>query len=337
MVKEYNDITLGNRNTFGIDARCARLVEYEGISDLGELFAAGLFKDRWMVISGGSNIVFTRDFDGVLLHPVDSGIEITEEHNDKVRVHALAGTDWDTFTGWCVANGLWGCENLSSIPGLVGASPVQNIGAYGVEVKDIIHSVELFVVDSGKEVTLAGAHCDFGYRESIFKHSLKGKVIVTAVNFELSRVEKPILGYGDLYEKVYSLGGPTLDNIRQAVIGIRDSKLPDPRVTGNAGCFFKNPIVPERVAMVMKTSYPDMPVYPSQQEGYIKLAAGWLIDRCGWKGYRHGRVGVHDRQALVLINLGGATGHEVMELATMIKTDVKQKLGVDIDTEVNIV
>lgn len=336
-MREYKDIKLKDRNTFGIDAVCAEMIEYAGVEDLKELFARGVFGSRWMVLSGGSNILFTEDFDGVLLHPVDSDIRITGECGDMVSVRATAGTDWDRFVGWSVANGLWGAENLSAIPGLVGASPVQNIGAYGVEVKDIIRSVELFAVDTGKEVTVAGAHCDFGYRDSIFKRSLKGKVIITAVNFELSRRENPVLGYGDLYEKTRMLGGATLENIRRAVVGIRDAKLPDPKVMGNAGSFFKNPVVPEETALELKAKYADMPIYPSQQSGCVKLAAGWLIDKSGWKGRSLGRVGIHERQALVIVNLGGATGKEVVEFATRIQADVQYKFGVRIDTEVNIV
>lgn len=337
MTTEFKDIGLRERNTFGIDARCAALVEYSTVDDLRELYCKEVFAGRWMVISGGSNIVFTCDFDGTLLHPTGGEIEICADNVDTVRVRASAGTDWDTFVGWCVERGLWGAENLSGIPGLVGASPVQNIGAYGVEVKDIIHSVELFATDTGKELTMAGAHCDFGYRDSIFKRSLKGKVIVTAVNFELSRSGKPVLGYGDLFERTKELGGATLENIRRAVIGIRDSKLPDPRVAGNAGSFFKNPVVPEHLAMQLKAEYPDMPVYPAQKEGCLKLAAGWLIDRSGWKGRRHGRVGVHEKQALVLVNLGEATGRDVVELASLVQADVEKKFGVSIETEVNIV
>lgn len=337
MISKYSDISLKDRNTFGIDAACAELIEYSGATDLKELFARGVFEGRWMVLSGGSNIVFTKDFEGTILHPVDSGIQVTGECGDTVSVRATAGTDWDGFVGWSVANGLWGAENLSGIPGLVGASPVQNIGAYGVEVKDIIRSVELFAVDTGKELTLAGAHCDFGYRDSIFKRSLKGKVIVTAVNFELSCRESPVLGYGDLYEKTRMLGGATLENIRRAVIGIRDSKLPDPKVAGNAGSFFKNPVVPEEAALQLKARYPDMPVYPSQQEGCSKLAAGWFIDKSGWKGRSLGRAGIHEKQALVIVNLGGATGKDVMELAARVQADVWDKFGIRIDTEVNIV
>ncbi len=337
MIREYIDISLKERNTFGIDARCARLVEYSDAADLQALFLGGVFEGRWMVLSGGSNVVFTGDFDGVILHPAGNGIQITGEHGDTVYARATAGTDWDVFTGWCAGNGLWGAENLSGIPGLAGASPVQNIGAYGVEVKDIIRSVELFAVDTGKELTLATSHCDFGYRDSIFKRSLKGKAVVTAVNFALSRKEKPMLGYGDLYEKTRELGGPTLENIRRAVIGIRDSKLPNPKVTGNAGSFFKNPVVPEKFALELKGRYPDMPVYPAQVEGCSKLAAGWLIDQSGWKGRRHGSVGVHAKQALVLVNLGGATGRDVMELAALVQADVEAKFGVAIETEVNVV
>lgn len=337
-MKEYKNISLKDRNTFGIDVSCRRLVEFGGVADLRALFDEGLFAaERWTVLSGGSNIIFTSDFDGVLLHPVEDKVGVIGGSGDGVLVRVAAGMDWGRFVEWCVDEGLWGVENLAGIPGLAGASPVQNIGAYGVEVKDTVHSVEVFAVGSGEELTIACGDCGFGYRDSVFKRSLKGKVVVTAVNFTLSRTPCPVLGYGDLREKVEAMGGPTLANIRRSVIAIRDSKLPNPAVTGNAGSFFKNPVVPEPVALALKADYPDMPVYPAQQEGYAKLAAGWLIDRCGWKGRSHGCVGVHERQALVLVNLGGAAGRDVVELAGSIQADVLGKFGVEIETEVNVI
>lgn len=338
MSREYRNINIRERNTFGIDVSCARLAEFSSADELRGLFMDGsLAEDRWTVLSGGSNIVFMGDYPGTLLHPVNDEITVVSQQGDTVIVRAGAGTGWDVFTAWCAGRGLWGVENLSGIPGLVGASPVQNIGAYGVEAKDSIHSVEMFAVDSLKELTMAAGHCGFGYRDSVFKHSLKGKVVITAVNFVLSGTPRPMLGYGDLHEKVVSLGGPSLENIRRAVVEIRNSKLPDPSVMGNAGSFFKNPVVSRQAALDLKAAYPDMPLYPAGREGFSKLAAGWLIDRCGWKGRRHGRVGVHERQALVLVNLGGASGADVMELASLIQKDVESRFGVSIETEVNFI
>lgn len=337
MLKKYENIGLRDLNTFGIDVSCRCLVEFCSVDDLRELFICGtLAQERWAVLSGGSNIIFTGDFDGTLLHPVCNDITVIEDDGESVTVRVGAGKDWDEFVGWCVERGLWGVENLSGIPGLVGASPVQNIGAYGVEAKDSIKSVEAFAVKSGKVATIAAGYCDFGYRDSVFKRSLKGEVVITSVNFKLSRHPKPAMGYGDLYDRINALGGATLENIRRAVIDIRDSKLPNPKVNGNAGSFFKNPVVPEQFALELKGAYPDMPIYPAQQTGHSKLAAGWLIDKCGWKGRRHGKVGVHERQALVLVNLGGASGNDVIELAGLVMADVKDKFSVNIEMEVNI-
>lgn len=337
MIKEYDQISLLEFNTFGIDVKCRRLVEFTSHDDLVELASGGCFDGRWDVVGGGSNIIFTHDYPGTMLHAAGGSISVVEQRGDRVRVRAEAGVVWDDFVKWCMAEGLWGAENLSGIPGAVGAAPVQNIGAYGVEAKDIIASVETFVVDNSSRLDIARAHCDFGYRSSIFKHYLKGKTIVTAVNFDLSRKPSPSTAYGDLAAKTEELGGPTLENIRAAVKSIRDSKLPDPRVTGNAGSFFKNPVVEEGVATALKEKYPDMPLYPAQEAGHAKLAAGWLIDRCGWKGRREGNVGVHERQALVLVNLGGATGDEVMALAGRITGDVERTFGVRLETEVVVI
>lgn len=338
-MKEYRNISLKEYNTFGIDVNCSKFIEFDSFEDLSELFSKGIFKpgNEWAVISGGSNIVFTKDYDGTLLHPVCEDIEIISHNGDTVTVKAQAGVVWDDFVNFCVGNGLWGAENLSYIPGYVGASPVQNIGAYGVEAKDIIDSVEMFCVDNGSRLTLTKEHCDFGYRNSVFKKTLKGKVIITSVNFLLSRTPNPKLGYGDLNGKVEELGGISLANIRQAVTEIRQSKLPEPEVTGNAGSFFKNPVVPETQAAELKRQYPDMPLYPAQEKGYAKLAAGWLIEQSGWKGKRIGDAGVHDRQALVLVNHGGASGSDIMSLAEKIRSDISEKFGIKIDPEVNVI
>lgn len=337
MIREYRDMDLGPLNTFGIAARCSRYVEYDGAEDLGRIFGRReIAVGRWAVLGGGSNILLTGDFDGTVIHPVDRSAAVTADDGVQVRVRAGAGLEWDALVEWCVDGGLWGAENLSYIPGLAGAAPVQNIGAYGVEAKDIIESVEVFDVKTCKTVTMAAAHCGFGYRDSVFKRELKGRAVITAVNLLLWRRPEPRLGYGDLRQRVADQENPTLRAIREAVTAIRREKLPEPAQTGNAGSFFKNPVVETELAEKLKNEYPDMPVYPAPQAGCSKLAAGWLIDRCGWKGRTLGRAGVHERQALVLVNRGGATGADVLVLAERIRADVRERFGVDIEMEVNV-
>ena len=307
--------------------------EFHQIS-LRTLFAAGI-PEKWTVLAGGNNILFTRDYDGVLLTPVARGITLLSDDGDEVRVRADAGVEWDDLVEWAVGRGLWGIENLSLIPGKAGAAPVQNIGAYGCEAKDAIERVHMFCVENCKCMTLDAAHCGFGYRESVFKHDLKGRVIITAVEIALTHTPRPRLGYGDVEREVEARGGATLRNIREAICAIRRAKLPDPAVLGNAGSFFKNPVVGAAAAERLLAEYPDMPHYPAP-EGRVKLAAGWLIDRAGMKGRRKGAVGVHERQALVLVNHGGATGGEVIAFAHEVQERVREKFGIEIDTEVNI-
>ena len=334
MIREFHQISLRTRNSFGVDQQAARLVEFETPEDLRTLFAAGI-PEKWTVLAGGNNILFTRDYDGVLLTPVARGITLLSDDGDEVRVRADAGVEWDDLVEWAVGRGLWGIENLSLIPGKAGAAPVQNIGAYGCEAKDAIRRVEMYCVETGAMLTLDAAHCGFGYRESVFKHDLKGKVIITAVEIALSHAPRPRLGYGDVEREVEARGGVTLRNIREAICSIRRAKLPDPAVLGNAGSFFKNPVVGAAAAERLLAEYPDMPHYPAP-EGRVKLAAGWLIDRAGMKGRREGAVGVHERQALVLVNHGDATGGEVIAFAHKVQETVREKFGIEIDTEVNI-
>lgn len=334
MIREFHHIDLRDRNSFGVAQRAERLVEFETPADLRELFAGGI-PERWTVLSGGNNILFTRDYDGMLLTPVARGIGIISDDGERVRVRAEAGVEWDDLVEWSVKRGLWGIENLSLIPGKAGAAPVQNIGAYGCEAGDSIERVEMYCVETGAMLTLDAAHCGFGYRESVFKHSLKGRVVITAVELLLHRTPHPKLGYGDVEREVEARGGATLRNIREAVCAIRRAKLPDPGVLGNAGSFFKNPVVGADTAAGLLAEFPDMPHYPAP-EGRVKLAAGWLIDRAGLKGHREGRVGVHERQALVLVNLGGATGGEVIAFARKVQEAVHARFGIAIDTEVNI-
>ena len=335
MVRYFENIEITSRNSFHVRQEAKRLVEFDRAEELPEIFAK-YGTESWYVLSGGNNILFTQDVDALLITPCDTRIEILSESKSAVRVKVGAGVEWDDLVAWAVERELWGIENLSLIPGKAGAAPVQNIGAYGVEAKDVIRNVEMYFVEGNNFITLASEHCAFGYRESVFKHTLKGRVIITAIEIELSKVANPRLGYGDVVREVEARGGATLANIRDAICSIRRSKLPDTAVLGNAGSFFKNPIVESEVAERLREEYPDMPSYPAQEEGKVKLAAGWLIDKAGLKGHKEGNVGVHEHQALVLVNLGGATGGEVIAFAHKVVATVREKFGIEISPEVNI-
>ena len=335
MIRYYENIEISDRNSFHVHQVAKRLVEFDCAEELPELFEK-YGKESWYVLSGGNNILFTQDVDALLITPCDKSINVISENDTTLRAKVGAGVEWDDLVSWSVDRGLWGIENLSLIPGKAGAAPVQNIGAYGVEAKDCIKSVDMYFVEGGNFVTLAAEHCNFGYRESVFKHTLKGRVIITAIDIELSKIPNPRLGYGDVIREVEARGGATLANIRDAICSIRRSKLPDTAVLGNAGSFFKNPIVEREVAERLLAEFPDMPSFPAQEEGKVKLAAGWLIDKAGLKGYKQGNVGVHERQALVLVNLGGATGGEVIAFAHSVVDAVREKFGIEISPEVNI-
>ncbi len=336
MKQEFINISLRSRNSFKIEQSASKLIEFDSTEDLLDIFSSNA-PEQWYLLSGGNNVLFTSDYQGVILTPTSQSIEVVSANRLETIVRVAAGVEWDDFVAWSVEQGLWGAENLSLIPGKVGAAPVQNIGAYGVEVKDIIREVEMFCPATLNSLTLQADHCDFGYRDSIFKRSLKGKVIITSVLFRLSSVAAPKLAYGDVVSEVASRGEVSLKNIRESICAIRTAKLPDTTVVGNAGSFFKNPVVAVSLADSLAAQYDNMPQYPIAGDlAQVKLAAGWLIDQAGFKGYTAGRVGVHPKQALVLINLGGATGAEVMALAEQIVKAVKQKFGVEITPEVNI-
>lgn len=322
-------------NSFHVEERAERVITFDQKEDLEQIFAEGHTLDNWYVLGGGNNILFTRRFGGTLIKPVGKNITIKANLDDSVIVEAEAGVEWDDMVEWSVERELWGMENLSLIPGTVGAAPVQNIGAYGAEAKDVIERVHYYDAKERRHHTMGNAECRFAYRESIFKHELRGKAIITSVEFRLSKSQQPSLGYGDLAKEVEARGMVTLKNIREAVCSIRRSKLPDTAVLGNAGSFFKNPIVNKNVSERLKQEYENMPVYPVSEQN-CKLAAGWLIDQAGLKGYRQGNVGVHERQALVLVNFGGATGEEVISLSELVRERVKEKFGITIDPEVNI-
>lgn len=336
MKRIYNDINLEKRNSFGVKQQASMLVEFDTAAELKELFEE-LKPVKWYVLGAGNNTLFTKDYDGVLVTPACSKRTILADDGESVSVRVEAAHDWDEFVAWSVENGLWGIENLSAIPSSVGAAPVQNIGAYGAEVKDAITAIEYFDTNKLEVVRIKCEECGFGYRESVFKHELRGVAIILAVEFELHRTPKPNLGYGDVIKEVEARGGATLKNIREAICAIRASKLPDPKELGNAGSFFKNPIVPKIVAERLLNEYPSMPCYAVPNcDDRMKLAAGWLIDQSGLKGYREGHVGVHDRQALVLVNHGGATGGEVLHFAEFVCSVVRTKFGVEITPEVNV-
>ena len=336
MIIEYINHPLRERNSFHVEESAARIVEFDDKADLDTLFSEGNAPTKWYVLGGGNNILFTRHYDGTLIHPTATQINILAEDEHSLCVEVDAAVEWDDFVAWCVERDLWGAENLSLIPGSVGASPVQNIGAYGAEAKDIISKVHYFDTTDLSHHTLLKAECRFAYRDSIFKQELRGRAIITSVEFTLSKEPKPNLGYGDLLRETEARGGATLQNIRDAVCAIRQSKLPDTAVLGNAGSFFKNPIVPLADAETLQAQYENMPIYPTADADYRKLAAGWLIDQAGMKGYRNGNVGVHTRQALVLVNYGGAMGNEVIGLAEEVQQRVKEKFGIAIEPEVNI-
>ena len=329
-----DNCSLADRNTFGMDVRTDHLLEWSSTEELKSLLHD--IEKPVLMIGGGSNLLFMGDFRGTVLHSTVSTIEVIGSTDDHVHVKVGAGVVWDDFVAWCVINGFWGVENLSAIPGEVGASAVQNIGAYGVEAKDVIDTVQTISLADGSERDFSNQECRYGYRQSIFKNELKGQYAVAYVIYTLSRNPQPKLGYGALEQEVQRMGGPTLANIRQAVINIRDSKLPDPKVMGNAGSFFMNPVIPAAQFDALKTEWPEIPSYPAQN-GMIKVPAGWLIEKAGWKGRSLGPAAVYEKQALVLVNKGGATGTDIKRLADTIIEDVRQKFGITLSTEVNYI
>lgn len=332
------NFNLKDYNTFGISVCCKNFVEIGSEEEL-MAFAAEyeLQPEEILILGGGSNFLFTEDFAGTVIYPTMQGIEIVQEEKEKVQVRVGAGVVWDDFVDWAVAHNLGGVENLSLIPGHVGASPVQNIGAYGAEAKDTIVRVEAVELEKAAKVIIEAADCCFAYRDSIFKRGWKNRFVVTAVVFELSKHPVFKLDYGSIRQELEQMGGEiSLRNVRQAVIRIREAKLPAVREWPNAGSFFKNPVVSEEMACRLGDIYPDMPRYPLGA-GRVKLAAGWLIEQTGWKGKSLGQAGVYEKQALVLINRGGAEGVEITRLANAVKKSVFMKFGVWIEPEVNIV
>lgn len=340
VMKDYSNYSLLGNNTFGIDARCRRFVEYASAEEAQQLARSLSASDELLlIVGGGSNLLLTRDFPGTVIHSAVLGHEVvTSAKPGEVLVRCGSGVEWDALVALCVDNGWHGMENLSLIPGEVGASAVQNIGAYGAEAKDVIESVEAVCIATGGIVKFQNADCCYAYRDSRFKHEWKNKYLVTHVTYRLSSTFTPKLDYGNIRHTLDAKGidMPTAHELRQAIIEIRQAKLPDPKVRGNAGSFFMNPIVPIGVFERLKAKYADMPHYVVD-ESHVKIPAGWMIEQCGWKGKSLGRAGVHDKQALVLVNNGGATGQEVLALCNKIINDVKGTFGIDIHPEVNII
>ena len=331
------NIDLKPYNTFGIDAKTKYFAEYSTIEELREILGSEIVKENPLLhIGSGSNLLFLKDFEGIILHSQIKSIEKINETDEFVWLKVGSGAVWDDFVAYCVENGYYGVENLSLIPGEVGASAVQNIGAYGMEVKDSIISVQTISIETLDEVIFTHEACRYDYRKSIFKTDLKGKYIVTAVLFRLKKQAAFELNYQHLKEEVIKNGEINLKNIRNTVIEIRRSKLPDPALMGNAGSFFMNPVIPKDNYEILLRSYPAMPHYPVS-DTEVKIPAGWLIDQCGLKGKHFGRVGVHEKQALVLVNLGGASGSDIATVAAFIQLTVKKKFGIEIKPEVNYI
>jgi UDP-N-acetylmuramate dehydrogenase len=324
-------------NTFGIDAKARRFATFRSVSELNEALNLKL-ETRNFILGGGSNILFTKDFDGLVLKNEIRGIEKIKEDNDHVYVRAGAGENWHQFVLFCIKNNWAGVENLSLIPGCIGASPMQNIGAYGVEIRESFHELRAFHLAEKTNYIFGLKDCQFGYRDSVFKNKYKDQFVITDVTYRLNKIPKYNTSYGVVEQELEKMEVKELSiaAISQAVINIRSSKLPDPAVIGNAGSFFKNPSVSKEKFRELKSGFGNIIGYENA-DGTVKLAAAWLIEQCGWKGFRRGDAGCHEKQALVLVNYGNASGKEIYDLGKEIEQSVKEKFGVELEREVNII
>lgn len=336
----HRNVSLKTYNTFGLDVVAAFLASIQDISDVERLRKTTIWQaEKKIILGGGSNCLFLDDYyEGLVLVMNNKGITTTEISNRKVKVSVAAGEDWTDFVQQMVAMGLGGLENLSLIPGKVGASPMQNIGAYGVELKDVFHRLQALDLETGQLVDFEPSECEFGYRTSIFKTTLKDRFLILSVDFILDRKAELNLDYGKIREEIARMGirQPTYRDVSHAVSTIRRNKLPDPLQLGNAGSFFKNPVVHQLVFDDLEKEFPDIVGYPGQN-GTVKLAAGWLIEKAGWKGFRKGDAGIHQMQALVIVNYGLATGREIFSLAMEVQQSVKEMFGIQFEPEVNFI
>lgn len=337
MITEFE--SLKTYNTFGVNAQARYFAAFQSIDQLRELLEHSIVKQNpRLVLGGGSNMLFIRNFDGIVLKNELKGNEKISEDEHHYYIKSAAGEVWHDLVMFCINSGYAGIENLALIPGCVGASPMQNIGAYGVEIKDVFHSLEAINIEDGSLRVFSLDECKFGYRESIFKRAEKDKWVIISVTFRLNKRAVLHTGYGAIEEELDNmhLDNVTIKDVAKAVINIRSSKLPDPKKIGNAGSFFKNPVVPMAVYRAIQEHHNNAPCFPIDEE-HVKVPAGWLIERAGWKGKNLGNYGVHDKQALVLVNFGGATGSQIYDLSTSIIEDVKQKFGIELEREVNII
>ncbi|MGI9532701.1 UDP-N-acetylmuramate dehydrogenase [Lutimonas sp.] len=330
------NVSLRALNTFGIDALAEKFAEVNSVSELSTIIEAQ--KDVF-ILSGGSNILLTKNIEKPVVFLNIKGIDIIERNDSHVLVKAQAGENWHEFVCWCLSHDFGGLENLSLIPGNVGTSPMQNIGAYGVEIKDCFENLEALEISTGRIKQFTAKECAFGYRESVFKNDLKGKYIILNVTFKLSTSSHQIKAdYGAIKDQLASDGvlSPSIQDISKAVIAIRKSKLPDPKEIGNSGSFFKNPVISATHFSKIKAAHPEVPYYTVTEDA-IKVPAGWLVEKCGFKGKRFGDAGVHKKQALVLVNYNRAKGADILDLAKNIQTEVSRQFEIDLDMEVNII
>ena len=342
MLSIQSNVSLKSYNTFGIDVNARYWVDIQHEDDLQTLFQISDYVDTpKLILGGGSNVLLCQDFDGMVVHLDIQGIEVVREDELHVYVRAGAGVNWHELVLYCVDHDYAGMENLSLIPGTVGAAPMQNIGAYGVEIEQLFDSLTAVDRKTGELRQFSHADCAFGYRESVFKRELKGQYIITNVTFRLDKQPTFHTRYGAIQETLDAMGvsdeNLSIRAISNAVIRIRRSKLPNPAEIGNAGSFFKNPEIPQAQFDKLQAEYSDLPGYPLADTGRVKVPAGWLIEHAGWKGHRTGDAGVHTKQALVLVNYGNATGHEIMALASQVQQSVQEKYGIDITPEVNVI
>lgn len=331
--------SLKKLNTFGIEVFSKYFTLFRTVDEAREIISNPKYKSLpRLILGGGSNILFCNNFDGIVIKNNLKGIEITGEDENHFYVKAQAGENWHEFVSYCVQNNYAGIENLSLIPGNVGASPMQNIGAYGVEIKDVFYQLEALHIETGETHTFSNQECKFGYRESIFKNEVKGQYIITSVTYRLNKKAQFNTSYGAIEQELVKMNIAELSiaAVSKAVCNIRSSKLPNPAEIGNAGSFFKNPVIENTHFEKLKVEFPSIPSYP-QPNGTVKIAAGWLIEQCNWKGQRLGDAGVHKNQALVLVNYGNANGSEIYDLSSKILESVKNKFGIELEREVNII
>ncbi len=337
-MKDFYDFNLKEHNTFGIDVKCRRFIEFESVDELLQIVNSLTDADKpLLVLGGGSNMLFTADYEGTVLHSAIKG-HVAVQTDEGIMLRCGSGEVWDDIVSLCVSNRMYGAENLSLIPGDVGASAVQNIGAYGAEAKDIILKVEAVDLQTGKMCEFTNEECEYAYRKSKFKGEWRNRFVITYVTYKLSEVFCPCLDYGNIRAELEkrNIKVPTAEQLRNVIIDIRNEKLPDPKVEGNAGSFFMNPVVPKAKYEELVARFGNVPHY-SVDDNNEKIPAGWMIDQCGWKGKSLGKAGVHSRQALVLVNRGGAEGKDIVALCDAIKRDVRDKFGIDIVPEVNII